>query len=188
MTDAITILTLAGSLRKDSYNRALARAAVELAPTGVSVVIHDGLAALPFYDADIEAAGNPEAVERLRAAVAGADALLVVTPEYNGSTSGVLKNALDWASRGPDRLLAGKPVAVMGASPGAGGAAGGIESVVRTLRRTRSQVLDRTVSVPVAPQAFDDELVLIDPGVRHEIAGLAAELAEHARRAEPIAA
>jgi hypothetical protein len=76
----------------------------------------------------------------------------------------------------------------MGASPGAGGAGGGIESVARTLRRTRSRVLDRTVSVPFAPQAFDDELTLVDPGVRNQVAGLVAELAEQASRTEPVAA
>jgi chromate reductase len=188
MSDTTTILALVGSLRRDSYNRALARAAAELAPRGVSVVIHDTLASVPFYDGDVEAAGNPATVEQLRAAVAGADALLVVTPEYNGSTSGVLKNTLDWASRGPDRILVGKPAAVMGASPGAGGAAGGIDSVVRTLRRVRSQVLDRTVSVPHASQAFGAELELVAPGVRDEIAALLAELAEEARGAESLAA
>ena len=108
----------------------------------------------------MEAAGLPALVGDLRQAIADADALLIVTPEYNDGMSGVLKNALDWASRGPIRLLACKPVAVMGTSPGRNGAQGGIESVVHTLRRTRSDVLDHVIAVPFAADAFDEELTL----------------------------
>ena len=182
------ILILVGSLRRDSYNRALARAAAGLAPLGVSTEIVDGLGALPFYDGDLEDAGLPASVEALRRSIIEADALLVATPEYNGATSGVLKNALDWASRGPDRILAGKPVAVMGASTGGSGAKGGIDSVVRILGRTRSDVLDRVVAVPFAARAFDGELTLTDGHVRAEVAGLVTELADRARRNTALAA
>ena len=182
------ILGIAGSLRRDSYNRALLRTAVELAPGGVETEVFDALGAIPFYDGDLEAAGHPAVVEDLRQAIAEADALLIVTPEYNGGMSGVLKNALDWASRGPVRLLAGKPIAVMGASPGRGGAHGGIESVVHTLGRTRSHVIDRVVAVPFAADAFDEELRLTDPRVRDEVAQLMAELAERARTTVALAA
>jgi chromate reductase len=188
MDEKINILGLAGSLRRGSYNRALLRAAAQLAPAGVTVRSFDELGALPFYDGDVEAAGNPASVDDLRRAVEEADALLIVTPEYNDGTSAVLKNSLDWASRGPVRLLAGKPVAVLGASPGRNGARGGIEAVVRTVRRTGSDVLDRTLAVPFAPQVFDEELVLTDPAVRADVGRLVAELAGRARSAVGLAA
>ncbi len=146
------ILGITGSLRGGSYNRSLLRAALAEVPDGVEVMAFEGLGALPYFDEDLETAGVPAVVHFFRRAIAEADALLVVTPEYNGSTSGVLKNALDWASRGPDRVLAGKPVVVMGTSTGRGGAQGGIDAVVRILRRTRSEVLDRTVAVPSRPK------------------------------------
>ena len=176
----IKILILAGSLRRDSYNRALARAAAQLAPSGVSTATFDGLGAIPFYDGDLEVAGLPATVVALRRAIVEADALLLVTPEYNGSTSGVLKNALDWASRGPDRILAGKPVAVMGASTGGSGARGGIESVVRILTRTRrADVLDRVVAVPFAARARSTTTwPCADAEIRAEV----AELRHRARR------
>ncbi len=188
MDEPIRILMLAGSLRRDSYNRALLRAAARFAPSGVSTVTFDGLDALPFYDGDVEDAGLPVSVVALRRAIVDADALLIATPEYNGATSGVLKNALDWASRGPVRILAGKPVAVMGASTGGGGARGGIESVVRVLARTRSDVLDHVVAVPFATRAFDEDLALHDPDIRAGIAELVAALVDRARTTTALAA
>lgn len=182
------ILGLAGSLRAGSYNRSLLRAALVQVPDGVEVETLDGLDALPYFDEDLEAAGIPAVVRDFRRAIAEADALLVVTPEYNGSTSGVLKNALDWASRGPVRVLAGKPVAIMGTSTGRGGAQGGIESVARILRRTRSDVLDHAVAVPFATEAFDGQLGLADPSVAAEVRGLVSELAARARTAGSLAA
>jgi len=186
--ETIKILILAGSLRRDSYNRALARAAAQVAPSGVATATFDGLGALPFYDGDLEAEGLPATVVALRRAIVEADALLLVTPEYNGATSGVLKNALDWASRGPARILAGKPVAVMGASTGASGAQGGIESVARIMARTRSDVVGHFVAVPFAAQAFDGDLALVDSGIRTEVAELVAELADRARSTTALAA
>ena len=177
----IRLLGIAGSLRSASFNRALLRAAVEVAPSGVEITTFDELGALPFYDADVEAAGEPVPVRRLRAAIDRADALLIATPEYNDGTSAVLKNAIDWASRPPQRTLAGKLVAVMGASVTPSGARGGIESVKRSLRRAGSQVLDEQVAIPSAPEAFDPDLRLADPLVRDEIAGLVASLALRVR-------
>jgi len=186
--ETIKILILAGSLRRDSYNRALTRAAVQLAPSGVSIETFDRLGALPFYDGDLEEAGLPGVVVDLWRAIVEADALLLATPEYNGTTSGVLKNALDWASRGPDRILAGKPAAVIGASTGGSGARGGIESVVRILGRTRSDVLDHVVAVRFAARAFDGDLALADAEIRADVAELVAELADRARRGSALAA
>jgi chromate reductase len=182
------ILGITGSLRGGSYNRSLLRAALAEVPDGVEVMAFEGLGALPYFDEDLETAGVPAVVHFFRRAIVEADALLVVTPEYNGSTSGVLKNALDWASRGPDRVLAGKPVVVMGTSTGRGGAQGGIDAVVRILRRTRSEVLDRTVALPLASEAFDADRALADPGVLGEVKELMGELVARAGTEVPVAA
>jgi chromate reductase len=181
VNEPIHLLGIAGSLRSASFNRALLRAAAEVAPSGVEITTFDELGALPFYDGDVEAAGEPVPVRRLRAAIDGADALLIATPEYNDGTSAVLKNAIDWASRPPQRTLAGKLAAVMGASVTPSGARGGIESVKRSLRRAGSQVLDEQVAIPAAPAAFDPDLRLADPLVRDELAGLVASLAVRVR-------
>jgi chromate reductase len=122
-TSPLRILGIAGSLRAGSYNRALLRAAQQLAPQGIAIVTFD-LDAIPPYNADVEAQGFPAPVVAFKAAIAGADALLIATPEYNHSIPGVLKNALDWASRPPKQSpLDGKPAAIMGASTGAIGTA-----------------------------------------------------------------
>lgn len=115
----IKVLVLLGSLRAASINRQLAELAVETAPEGVSVQLFDRLGELPFYNEDIDNHEVAEPVTALRAAAADADAALVVTPEYNGSIPGVLKNAIDWLSRPfGNSALKGKPVAVVGAAHG----------------------------------------------------------------------
>ncbi len=115
------ILALAGSFRQGSLNQALIHAARELAPDHVRIDDFD-LRAVPFYDGDLEEAGDPAKVVTLKSAIADSDALLIATPEYNGSIPAVLKNAIDWASRRPpDSPLRDKPAAVMGASPSRGG-------------------------------------------------------------------
>jgi chromate reductase len=177
----VRLLGIAGSLRAASFNRALLRAAEELAPSGVEITTFDGVGALPFYDGDVEAAGEPPGVRSLRAAIDAADALLIVTPEYNDGTSAVLKNAIDWASRPPQRTLAGKVTAVMGASVTPSGARGGIESVKRSLRRAGSEVLDEQVGIASAADAFDAHPRLTDPLVRNEVAVLVATLAARVR-------
>ncbi|MCE9516908.1 MAG: NAD(P)H-dependent oxidoreductase, partial [Mycobacterium sp.] len=111
----ITVLALVGSLRTASINRQLAELAAQSAPDGVTVVVYDGLGDLPFYNEDIDTADAPAAVSALRTAAADADAALVVTPEYNGSIPGVLKNAIDWLSRPwGDGAFKDKPLAVIG--------------------------------------------------------------------------
>jgi chromate reductase len=109
------ILGISGSLRKNSYNTAALRAAQELLPQGVTLELFD-LSPIPMYNEDIEP--FPPAVQALREHIAAADALLIATPEYNHSISGVLKNALDWASCAPDPPCENKPVAILGASTG----------------------------------------------------------------------
>src|SRR6202049_4795630 len=125
MSDAkgTTVLAICGSLRTGSYNRAALRTAIELKPPGMILETAD-IVSIPLYNEDLRALGFPPPVERLRAQIAAADALLFVTPEYNYSMPGVLKNAMDWASRPPNQPFAGKPVAIMGASGSTLGTAG----------------------------------------------------------------
>ena len=111
-----SILALSGSLRRASFNSGLVRAAVEVAPAGITVTTFD-LRPLPFYDGDLEDAGPPQAVVNLKAAIAAADGVLLCSPENNASVPAVLKNAIDWASR-PQGAIQGKPVALAGATPG----------------------------------------------------------------------
>jgi chromate reductase len=112
----LTVLGLCGSLRRESFNRKALKAAALLAPDGMTIENFDRLGDIPLYNEDMREKGFPEPVADLRSAIARADALLFVTPEYNYSVPGVLKNAIDWASRPPDQPFAGKPCAMMGAS------------------------------------------------------------------------
>ena len=122
MYKPITILGFAGSLRKNSYNKSLLRAAMDLVPKDAKLEIFD-IEGIPPFNQDLETR-MPEKVKEFKAKIRAADAILIVTPEYNYSTPGVLKNAIDWASRPyGDNSLEGKPVAIMGASPGRMGTA-----------------------------------------------------------------
>ena len=167
------ILGIAGSLREGSYNRSLLRAARELLRPGVELVELD-LRSLPFYDGDVEAAGDPEPVVALKEAIRDADALLIATPEYNRGVPGVLKNAIDWASRPAlASPLAGKPVAIVGASTGRGGTARAQEQLRAALEFSRAKVLEQPeVLVPEAFMRFDELGELVDPGIRAELAEL----------------
>ena len=165
------ILGIAGSLRHGSYNRALLREAELLAPPGVELEQFD-LRHLPFFDADVEAAGEPTEVRVFKDAIREADGLLIATPEYNRGTSGVLKNAIDWASRPPfGSPLSGKPVAIMGAG-GRRGTAGAQVQVRDALAFPRANVLTQSVLVPVAWERFDDEGRLTDEATKEQIASL----------------
>ena len=128
----LRVLGIAGSLRRGSYNRSLLRAAQVLAPEGMTIDIFD-LAEIPLFNADVEAQGDPAPVVAFKRAIADADALLFVTPEYQHGVPGVLKNALDWASRGPSSPLEGKAAAIMGASPGVTGTARAQEQLRQVL-------------------------------------------------------
>lgn len=187
MTRPITLAALSGSLRRASMNTALLEAAIELAPTDVEVVVHS-LRELPFYDGDLEAAGLPESVARLRAAVADADGLLLASPEYNHSTTGVLKNAIDWLSRGPDSPLQHLPTALFSAAGGSGGA--GAQAHLRDiLAHNRVDVLDDSVQIAGAGQyILDGDLVgeVHRESVRAHIAALAGRI--HRQRAQAAAA
>lgn len=138
MAEPLRILGVAGSLRSGSLNRALLRAAQAQAPDGVLVEAFD-LAAVPLYDGDVEAAGDPEGVAAFKAAIRAADGVLFVTPEYNHGVPGVMKNAVDWASRPPQgAALGGKPVGIIGASPGATGTARGQSQLRQAFEFTNS--------------------------------------------------
>jgi len=117
MSKSFQILGISGSLRKHSLNTAILRAARGLVPDGATLETFD-LAPIPMYNDDVREQGLPPSVAALRTAIAGADALLIVSPEYNYSVPGPLKNAIDWASRPPDQPFEGKPIAIIGASPG----------------------------------------------------------------------
>ena len=179
----LTFLGVAGSLRRLSFNRGLIRAAVELAPPGIRVIPFE-LAGIPLFDADVEAEGDPEPVAWFKRAIADADALLIASPEYNHCVPGVLKNAIDWASR-PARhsVLTGKPVAIMGASTGRGGTARAQAHLRDGLAYTNGYVLPLPeVMVPSAAERFDAESELIDAEVRDEVRDLLRSLAAWTRR------
>jgi len=124
MSDAkpLSVLGICGSLRQGSFNKAALHTAIELRPPGMEVTVAD-ISQIPLYNEDVRAQGFPAPVETLRQQIKAADALLVACPEYNYSMSGVLKNAIDWASRPPDQPFAGKPVAILGAAAGMAGSA-----------------------------------------------------------------
>jgi chromate reductase len=180
------VLAISGSLREASFNTALARAAAELAPAGVEVELYDGLGLVPPYDEDTDGEDAPAAVIDLRERIADADALLFVTPEYNGSIPGVLKNALDWASRPPrgGAALWGKTAAVAGATTGQYGAIWAQQDLRRVLGIAGARVIDGELPVARAQDAFDETGVLLDEGVA---ARLASHLAALVVEAAPVA-
>jgi len=163
MAESVRILGFAGSLRRGSYNRALLRAAQGLAPEGMTIEIFD-LVEVPLYNADVEAQGDPPGVAAFKQAIRAADGLLMVTPEYNHGVPGVMKNAVDWASRPPqDAVLARKPVGLLGASPGMTGSARGQSQLRQAFEFTNSYCMPQPeVLVARAHEKFDAEGKLTD--------------------------
>ena len=176
----ITVVALVGSLRAASINRQLAELAAQSAPDGVEVIVFEGLGDLPFYNEDIDTADAPAAVTALRAAAGAADAALVVTPEYNGSIPGVLKNAIDWLSRPwGDGALKEKPLAVIGTALGRYGGAWAHDEARKSFGIAGARVVESiSLSLPAAtldgkhPREDAD----VAAAVRDAIGKLAAEV------------
>jgi chromate reductase, NAD(P)H dehydrogenase (quinone) len=177
------IVGIAGSLRRASWNRGLLRAAVEGAPDGIEIVTLD-LDLVPLYNQDVEDAGEPSGVVALKDVIRLADALLIATPEYNNGMPGVLKNAIDWASR-PARasVLRDKPVVVIGVSPGAGAAARAQQQVRDALIYTGGCVMpEPELLVGAAIGKFDDAGNVIDPALRAQVVDMVTALRDWAER------
>jgi chromate reductase len=164
------VLGIAGSLRAGSHNRRLLEAARELLPADVELEIWDGLKDVPPYDEDDDVDPAPAAAARLRAAIAGADAVLFATPEYNSSIPGQLKNAVDWASRPlATNVLRNKPVAVVGASTGVFGAVWAQAELRKVLGATGARVVDGELTLGRAAERFGDDGRLQDEAARDEL-------------------
>lgn len=180
-----TILAMAGSLRRDSFNRRLLLAAGDTAPAGVRLTLWEDLAGVPAFDEDVESGPTPPAVADLREQIRTADAVLIATPEYNGSIPGALKNALDWASRPyATNALRDKPVAVIGAgpSPSPRGAQRAQEDLRRVLGVIGAEVLDAELAVASVHQRFDQHGNLTDDTLRRQLRQILGRLVEHANR------
>jgi chromate reductase len=184
------VLGISGSLRRDSHNTALLRHAGELFEAeGAEFAIYDGLRDIPPYDEDEDVEAGPEAVARLRAAVAEADALFFTTPEYNSSIPGVLKNAIDWVSRPiATNPLRNKPVAVIGASTGMFGAVWAQAELRKVLGATGARVVDGEVPVGHAHTRFDEEGRLNDPNLEEQVLAVVQSLIAETQPAEQLAA
>lgn len=181
------VLVLSGSLRAASYNTALARAAVGLAPDGVELVLFDELGSLPHYDQDVDQADVqvPAAVAALRGRIDEAEALLIVTPEYNGSITSVLKNAIDWASaRHRGSWLRNKTVAIAGVTTGRYGAIWAQQDLRRILGIAGARVVDGDLPVSRADQLFDADGRLMSPIVEDRLRNHLANLVESAAPAQ----
>jgi chromate reductase len=174
------VLAISGSLRAASHNTALLREAVRHAPPDMQIELYEGLEALPPYNEDREG-DPPMEARRLRQAIGAADALLISTPEYNGTVPGQLKHAIDWASRpkGERAALWGKPVAVIGASTGQYGAMWAQDHARKALGLAGARVLESGVAVARAGERFSERGVLADEDTRAQLSEVLAELNEY---------
>jgi chromate reductase, NAD(P)H dehydrogenase (quinone) len=184
------VLGISGSLRRDSLNSALLRAAAERLPAGVELVAFERLRDIPPYDADAEAAGpTPEAVRELREAIRGADAVLVATPEYNNSIPGQLKNALDWASRPAGQsALTGKPAAAIGASTGMFGAVWAQAEARKVLGAMGGRVVEAELPIGHAQELLADGRLELAPQQSEQLEEILAELVSAAEVEAELAA
>jgi chromate reductase, NAD(P)H dehydrogenase (quinone) len=181
----VRILAVSGSLRADSHNTSLLRAAIEAAPDGVELELWHGLGELPIYDQDLDDAGLPEPVRRLRAQWGSADAILFATPEYNGSVPGGLKNAIDWASRPAlEAALTNRTVAVIGASTGQFGAMWAQADLRKILGVAGARVVGDELPVTRAHERFDAHGRLLDGELFERLRLVLATLAHEAAPVE----
>ena len=181
------VLAISGSLRRESHNTKLLRAAGDMLPPSAQLVFYDGLKDVPPSDEDDDVEPAPEPVQRLRDAIAGADAVLIATPEYNASIPGHLKNALDWASRPfPGNAFRGKPVAVIGASTSMFGAVWAQAELRKVLGAIGARVIDRDLPISLAEEAFDAQFKLVDDEQHQRLADIIFELLEEASRSQQL--
>lgn len=163
------LLGISGSLRKNSLNTAALRACQDLLPAGVTLSLFD-IAAIPLYNEDVREQGFPPAVQQFREQIAAADALIFATPEYNYSIPGVLKNAIDWASRPPEQPFENKPIALIGATPGGLGTSRSQYHLRQVFIYLNGLLLNRPeVMISSAPAKFDAQGQLIDPATAEQL-------------------
>jgi len=181
------VLGISGSLRRESHNTRLLRAAAFELPPGTELAMFEQLAAVPPYSEDLDGNPTPPGAAALRTAIADADAVLIATPEYNSSVPGQLKNALDWASRPlATNVLRAKPATVVGASTGVFGAVWAQAEVRKILAAIGARVLEDDLPVGQAHDAFAADGSLSDPQLRELLAGAIATLVETARTSEAV--
>jgi chromate reductase, NAD(P)H dehydrogenase (quinone) len=182
------ILGIPGSIRRDSHNARLLRHLAERAPGGVDIEIWEGLRSIPPYDQDEDTDPAPAPVAELREAIAEADGILIATPEYNSSVPGVLKNAIDWASRPrASTPLQGKPAAVVGATTGSFGAVWAQAELRKVLGSAGARVVDLDLPLPKAHEAFDEAGTLIDENADRRGAEILAALVAEITRDHELA-
>jgi chromate reductase, NAD(P)H dehydrogenase (quinone) len=174
----VKVLGISGSLRRNSHNTKLLRRAAQLLPSSAQLVTYEELKSIPPYDADDDDHESPlPAVQRLKDAIVDCDAILISTPEYNGSIPGVLKNAIDWASRPAGQsVLRYKPVAVVGASTGHFGAVWAQAELRKSLGIIGARVIDRDLPVGRADAAFDEAGRLVDPHLEQQLGEIVTAL------------
>jgi chromate reductase, NAD(P)H dehydrogenase (quinone) len=171
------VLGISGSLRHESHNSALLRAAAERLPAGAELIAYERLAEIPPYDEDVEVQGVPASVHELREAILAADAVLIATPEYNHSIPGQLKNALDWASRPAGQsALNGKPAAVVGASTGMFGAVWAQAELRKVLGAMGGRVVEAELPVAHATELRRGDHLDLHPEQAEQLEGILAEL------------
>jgi chromate reductase, NAD(P)H dehydrogenase (quinone) len=177
------VLAISGSLRRESHNTTLLRAAAELLPPSAELEIFDGLKAVEPYDEDDDKGAGPAGARRLRDAIQSADAVLIATPQYNSSVPGQLKNAIDWASRplGTNALW-GKPVAVVGASTGTFGAIWAQAEIRKPLGASGARVIEKDLPVAHAQDAFTEDGRLEEEELRERYVEILDELIELAEQ------
>jgi len=182
------VLAISGSLRRDSHNTALLRAAAELVPPPVELEIFDGLKAVEPYDEDDDVGAGPDGARRLRDAMASADAILIATPEYNSSIPGQLKNAIDWASRPfATAALRNKPAAVIGASTGMFGAVWAQAELRKVLGAMGARVIEAELPVAHAADLWDGEQLKLEPNQSEQLEEILSQLVASAEPAVALA-
>jgi chromate reductase len=183
------VLGISGSLRRESLNTALLRAAAERLPAGAELVEYEGLADVPPYDEDVDTATSPAAVHDLREAILAADAVLIATPEYNHSIPGQLKNALDWASRPAGQsALNGKPAAAISASKSMFGGVWAQAELRKVLSAMGGRVVDAELGIAHAHEQLEGERLELEHGQEQRLDEILAELVAAAERESGLVA